>query len=313
MVIGMDIGGTTARICLCESDGRVLFEGEGKGGTLAGVGMEELHTRLSKVVTEALNASGSRASDCTGLCVGASGVDSEQDQKAYEKLFASLGFPMDQTGRFRVMNDGELLLRMFSGPAIVLISGTGSIALGAEGPESQVLRCGGWEHLLSDEGSGTWIGMEALKAYVRMADGRVTDRELKEQMEATTGIRCPEDAVAYCQEHIGEKADIAELAALVTSCAEHGAPACLDIVERAAGELASLVLTLSATMTDTGPLRLLFWGSVLLKTPLIRQRVAARVRAACQRIQPVLSEKTALQCAVLQARGIGSMPLRTIG
>ena len=53
---------------------------------------------------------------------------------------------------------------------IVVISGTGSIAYGrnaggaAAGP-------GGWGHVIGDEGSGYWIGRQALAAVVREVDG----------------------------------------------------------------------------------------------------------------------------------------------
>ena len=42
MRIAMDVGGTTARIRVLSEDGWVCYDGEGPGGTLAGVGEEEL-------------------------------------------------------------------------------------------------------------------------------------------------------------------------------------------------------------------------------------------------------------------------------
>ena len=38
MVIGMDVGGTTARIRVTDANGSVLWEEEDQGGTLAGIG-----------------------------------------------------------------------------------------------------------------------------------------------------------------------------------------------------------------------------------------------------------------------------------
>ena len=83
MVIGMDVGGTTARIRVTDAKGSVLWEAEDQGGTLAGIGREELAVRLGRIIRRALEASGTTADDCDRLCIGASGVDTEDAQAVY--------------------------------------------------------------------------------------------------------------------------------------------------------------------------------------------------------------------------------------
>jgi N-acetylglucosamine kinase-like BadF-type ATPase len=56
-------------------------------------------------------------------------------------------------------------------PGVVLIAGTGSIAYGVN-QHGYAARAGGWGFVLGDEGSGFWIGRQALVAVVREADGR---------------------------------------------------------------------------------------------------------------------------------------------
>src|ERR1700733_7704143 len=56
-------------------------------------------------------------------------------------------------------------------PGIVVIAGTGSIAYGRNAG-GEAARAGGWGHMIGDEGSGYWIGREALAAVMRGADGR---------------------------------------------------------------------------------------------------------------------------------------------
>src|SRR6185295_19261309 len=51
------------------------------------------------------------------------------------------------------------------------IAGTGSIAYGRNA-QGEAARAGGWGHMIGDEGSGYWIGREALAAVMRAADGR---------------------------------------------------------------------------------------------------------------------------------------------
>ncbi|WP_443110729.1 BadF/BadG/BcrA/BcrD ATPase family protein [Caloramator sp. mosi_1] len=44
---------------------------------------------------------------------------------------------------------------------IITISGTGSISVGKK--ENEIMRAGGWGHILGDEGSGYHISLKALK------------------------------------------------------------------------------------------------------------------------------------------------------
>ena len=52
-----------------------------------------------------------------------------------------------------------------SGPGVIVIAGTGSIAYGRN-REGQTARAGGWGFAISDEGSGHWIGRTAVAAAI---------------------------------------------------------------------------------------------------------------------------------------------------
>jgi N-acetylglucosamine kinase-like BadF-type ATPase len=54
-------------------------------------------------------------------------------------------------------------------PGILLIAGTGSIAIGRRADGSMV-RVGGWGPIFGDEGSGFWIGREVIQAALRAND-----------------------------------------------------------------------------------------------------------------------------------------------
>src|SRR5260370_914390 len=72
-------------------------------------------------------------------------------------------------------DDSGALIALVAGaqdaPGIVIVSGTGSIAYGRNA-NGEAARAGGWGHMIGDEGSGYWIGREALTAVMRAADGR---------------------------------------------------------------------------------------------------------------------------------------------
>jgi N-acetylglucosamine kinase-like BadF-type ATPase len=54
-------------------------------------------------------------------------------------------------------------------PGMLLIAGTGSIAIGRR-PDGSMIRVGGWGPIFGDEGSGFWIGREAIQAALRAND-----------------------------------------------------------------------------------------------------------------------------------------------
>ena len=296
--IGMDVGGTTARLRMCDAKGNTLFEGEGKGGTLAGIGRCPLTERFRELFERAFRATGTTAADVARLALGASGVDTPQIRDEYETMLMELGF---QKNRLLIVNDGELLLKMFEGPGIVLISGTGSIALGTKG-DGTVYRCGGWEHLLSDKGSGTDLGMQLLRGYVEAKDGMVDAPLLIQETERVLGFSQAQDAVDYAAEHIMEKADIGSLAQVLETARALGDEHACHIMTACTQSLAFLVTSLLRKMEMTeATVSVLFWGSVLLRNRFMQESVSAQL--ASDRICIVIPDFTALDAAVTLALG----------
>src|SRR5499427_1550581 len=56
-------------------------------------------------------------------------------------------------------------------PGVLLIAGTGSIVIGRE-KDRRMFRVGGWGPHFGDEGSGFWIGREAVRAALRSIDSQ---------------------------------------------------------------------------------------------------------------------------------------------
>jgi glucosamine kinase len=70
-----------------------------------------------------------------------------------------------------VVGDMEIALEAAcgSGPGVIVIAGTGSIAYG-RGHDGRIARAGGWGFAIGDEGSAHWIGRSAVNAILRAAD-----------------------------------------------------------------------------------------------------------------------------------------------
>ena len=69
----------------------------------------------------------------------------------------------------------------------VLAAGTGAVALGVN-PEGEVIRVGGWGHLIGDQGAGYDIGRKALVAMVASFDGYGPKSILEEKITEHLGL-----------------------------------------------------------------------------------------------------------------------------
>ena len=145
---------------------RIVGEGRGGGANLQAHGELEVEKVLHAVIEQAV---GERAILPAAVCLGVAGVDRAEDDRIVRGIMRRLGF----RSHTLVVNDALVALVAGVGdePGVVLIAGTGSIAYGVN-QTAFAARAGGWGYVLGDEGSGYWIGRQALAAVVREADGR---------------------------------------------------------------------------------------------------------------------------------------------
>lgn len=127
-------------------------------------------------------------------------------------------------------------------PGIGAISGTGSNVFGVS-PGGRPWRVGGWGHLLGDEGSGYWLGIESIRAALRDRDGSGPATALSDaavQFFAVTSI----EALAACvYSKPLTKSEIAAFATEACKLAQRGDAVALELYRRGARELAAQILT----------------------------------------------------------------------
>src|SRR5215470_3420878 len=78
-------------------------------------------------------------------------------------------------------------------PGILLIAGTGSIVIGRDKDRS-MFRVGGWGPYFGDEGSGFWIGREAVRAALRSIDAQATT-EFTQSIATGLGLKSVSEVV----------------------------------------------------------------------------------------------------------------------
>ena len=173
-VIGVDGGGSKTHALLVGSDGAVAAESHGGPSNLQREGIHKACITIFELFLDCCRQAQCTCEHVHNIVLGLSGAGRASDRTELIEGLLALGlkrrFPLK---RVQVETDVRVALEAaFAGaPGIVLISGTGSIAL-YRTEDSQFLRAGGWGYILGDEGSGYAIARDGLNAVLRQQDGR---------------------------------------------------------------------------------------------------------------------------------------------
>jgi N-acetylglucosamine kinase-like BadF-type ATPase len=248
LIAGFDAGQThtTCRLAVLQPDGqlRVVANGTGSGVShLAAPGGRE---RFQVALRSALTACRASADPdpwgpLAAAGVGASGIEAGTPVAEEGRQLAASALDLPPQ-RVVVSGDERTALRgaFPDGPGILLISGTGCIAVGRD-PQGREHRCGGWGWLLDGAGSAMDIGRDALMLSVRMADGRCRDSTLRQRLWEALGVGSSQELKAHVVRADFGPAGFASLAPCVNELALAGDHDAARIIARSAEGLAGLV------------------------------------------------------------------------
>ncbi len=268
-LVGVDGGGTGTRVRLSDVQGRLLGQGWA-GPSALGQGIAQAWRHIQTAVHEAAAKAGLErlplAETAIGLGLSGAGVAAQAQ-----------AFIAQQPGYAHVelVNDGTTtVIGAHAGrPGGVIAAGTGTVgeALRADG---SLVCVSGWGWIGGDEGSGAWLGIQAMRVAQKAMDGRADVGPLARAVWAAAGCthERDRDAINAWVAQAGQHA-YAQLAPLVFE--QVGAdPAAAALVAQAVSELEQLALALDPSQQ----LPLSLAGSVA-------QRLAAlfsgNIRARC--------------------------------
>jgi N-acetylglucosamine kinase-like BadF-type ATPase len=217
LVLGLDAGGTKTVALLAEAEsGAVLGRGVGGPGNIRAVGAERVTESLTAAIAGAFAAAGREPGAVAAAAIGAAGAARPDDRAALEGCLRAVV----AAGQYAVTNDAAIALRAAvpTGPAVLLIAGTGSIGYGraADGRE---VRSGGWGYLLDDAGSAYAVGLAGLSAVLRAHDGRAPHTALRAALLDAWGLAAPEEIIGRVYLQPTPRDEIAALAPLVAAAA----------------------------------------------------------------------------------------------
>lgn len=232
--VGIDGGGTSTRALVADAAGRIVGRGEA-GASALGQGAAQAWQHIADAIAAAVP--GASLADCA-LGLGLSGTGVPAQLQAF--VAADPG-----VARFTLVTDGLVaLLGAHGGEAgALLISGTGAVAE-ALLPDGSRRLVGGWGWQIGDEGSGAWLGQQAMKVAQAAFDGRAPRGALAQTVYDVAGST-REALLSYCAQ--AGQAGYAKLAPLVFDQAVDD-PAAAALLDQAAFALDGLAAAVHPTL-----------------------------------------------------------------
>jgi N-acetylglucosamine kinase-like BadF-type ATPase len=269
--------------------------GQSGSSNIDDVGVQVAEQNIDQAVARAEELAGIARQPAAAIFLGMAGVTSEADRDHIRQIARNLKLAPDDC--IGVDHDCRAALAggLSGRPGIVQIIGTGSSCYGRTA-DGRSWMSGGRGHLVSDEGSGCWMGLQAIRAAVRAHDGRAPHTPLLEGVLTALSINDIDDVLGRLYVVGISRAELAALAPMVVREAMAGDPAALGIVQKGAEDVAELVEAVARKLAMDTP-EVCIVGGLLNTGPLILDTY----RAAILRSVPPADVKTAEQPPVMGA------------
>jgi N-acetylglucosamine kinase len=291
--VGIEGGGTKSTCVITDATGAVLAHETGPSTNQWLIGMDECVSRLLALIdATSLTMSPSPTTFASvGLMLSGIGVPEEQDRLEARLRLARPSL----TDKYILRNDTFAPLGMTAlGAGIVLISGTGSNCR-AMNPDGSTITCGGWGHLLGDEGSAYAVAVRVIQDVIRKHDwfgltSKQQSQHLLESEERVINAILRYFEVSSLQALLAvfyrdfSKDRIAGFCGVAAELArDFDDPICKSAFHAAGRDMADMVIGVSAALpvqmpADGSPMPVICVGSVWNSAELLRDGVVERMR-----------------------------------
>jgi glucosamine kinase len=243
-VMGVDGGATKTLAAVLDLRERTLHVGHGGPSNQDAVGAGAAVRELLRAADDALAAASIDAAQLGAAVLAIACTDTEDVARNVRDA---------RTDAWLVVNDvvAAWATATGGGPGVAAIAGTGSnvFGVGGEGAHARAWRAGGWGHLLGDEGSGYWLGVQSIKAALRDREGSGPQTALSDAAPAFFEQPSVEAVAARVYSKPLTKGEIAAFAIETAKLAEQGDAVARELYERGAHELAEQIV---AVIRETG-------------------------------------------------------------
>jgi N-acetylglucosamine kinase-like BadF-type ATPase len=299
---GLDGGGTKTQAVIVDRGGREIARATSGPSNYHSVGQAATHASLHAAIGQVLVQAGAKPDDLAAIGLGMAGVARLQDVQVMRALLAQVA----PTTCLAITHDAETALVGGIGRryGAILIAGTGAIAYGINaGGETQ--RADGWGYLLGDDGSGYWIGRQALRATARACDGRSSKTTLANQILVALGLHACDELVERVYGRDLSVPEIAALAPVVLAAALREDRVARGILCQAGAQLGHTLCTVLRRLNmGAQAFEIVLLGGVLSAESLVRETVVAALEDFAPAAKVIEPRNSAAFGAALLARDL---------
>lgn len=305
-VLAVDGGNSKTDVVIVTGDGVVLAAERGPGcfGQSPAETVATLATTLDSACMS-LDRSGSDGpvADVGAYCL--SGVDFDSDRPLFESAIDRRRW----TTRSIVENDAIAVLMAGSDShvGVAVVCGTGINCIGV-GHDGQRIRFPALGALSGDWGGGYDLGLAALAAATRSADGRDRHTVLEADVLDFLEVSTPLEAIEAVHRKTISRARLAELAPVVFAAGAAGDEVAQGLIERLVSEAAAMALSAIRRLNLEGEaFDVVLGGGMFQGASSLATRVVSAIQAAAPGGRPtVLSDPPVLGAVILGLDEIGA-------
>jgi len=232
---------------------------------LVRVGEQRAREAIAAAITQACSQAKITPSQIERTCIGVAGGARPETAKVLRRILSEI-----VSGEIEIVGDMVIAMEAAagSGPGVIVIAGTGSIAYGRN-TAGQTARAGGWGFAISDEGSAHWIGRAAVAAVMRACDEGQRPNLLNSLMQAWR-LETREQLILAA--NATPTADFAGLLPTIVSAAQSEDPIAHDVLAQAGAELAMLAkIVIARLFRDGEEVGVAMSGGVFRNAELVRR------------------------------------------
>jgi N-acetylglucosamine kinase-like BadF-type ATPase len=308
VVLAIDGGNVKTDVALVDADGHLLSLIRGGTSSPHAIGFDGSVDLLAELVADARNSAGlAREASVDVARVLLAGADFDEEVEALQQALTALGW----ASRLVVENDTLALLRTGTdrgwGVAVVCGGGINAVGIAPDGRQARFLAL---QEAIGDWGGGQDVGIAALAAAVRSADGRGPVSTLEQAVPQFFGMSFPREVARALHYKEIPRDALARLSPLVYAQSAVD-PAARSILEHLADEAAAFAIAaLTRLELESHGADVVLGGGLMRPAPeWMIERIRERVHAISDSATVVVAhEGPIVGAAILGLDEIGAAP-----